>query len=242
MLLLRVQQTRTRRLVLQKAMEAKIITMGYDSITDESGITWAAKSVDYKPFAEHIWDNLVQFMGDSGDYAVLTGQIDTPDHTAWFTFGTEYAAKKYPNLKLVTERIPTNEVLENAYNATNNLLDTYPNLKGIVGLGLNPPGAAKAIRERNLSGKVAVVGTSLPQMSAEYLKDGSMSICTLYDPKWINYCAVYIAKLTLEGKTAEVVDGMQIPGYDFKLMVDGKNIVTVAPLDFTAKNVDEYGF
>ncbi|MCL5986748.1 MAG: substrate-binding domain-containing protein [Actinobacteria bacterium] len=226
--------------VLKKAMDSGILTMAYSSPVDESAITWDVRSLDDKEFGEHIWDTLVQFMGDSGEYAVLTGQIDTPDHTMWFNYGTEYAKVKYPNLKLVTERIPTDEKLEVAYSKTIDLLKTYPNLKGFIGLGAgNPPGIAKAIREKGLAGKIAVVGTGLPSMSKEYLKDGSLSIASLWDPKGISIVAAYVAMLTLEGQP--VTDGMEVPGFG-KIRVDGKVIIPGSYTDFTAENVDDYPF
>jgi simple sugar transport system substrate-binding protein len=228
--------------VLKKAMDNGILTMSYSSPVDESAITWDVRSLDDEAFGRHLWDTLVQFMGESGDYAVLTGQMDTPDHTLWFEAGTEYAKEEYPNLNLVTDRIPTNEELEVAYETTVDLLKTYPDLKGLIGLGVgNPPGIAKAIRDKELIGEVAVVGSSMPSMSKEYLKDGSQSIGSLWDPKWVSYIASYIAMLTLEGEDENIVDGMEIPEYG-KVKVDGKVIIPGGWIDFTGENVDDYPF
>lgn len=230
--------------VLKKAMDSGILTMSYSSPVEESAIRWDVRSLDDKEFGEHLWDTLVQFMGDSGEYAVLTGQIDTPDHTMWFNYGTEYAKTKYPNLKLVTERIPTDEKMDVAYDTTIDLLKTYPNLKGIIGLGAgNPPGIAKALRDKGLKDEVAAVGTGLPSMCAEYLKDGSLDIASLWDPLNISYVAAYIAMLTLEGKEDQIKTGMEIPDYTGgEIKVDGKVIIPGTYIDFTAENVDDYPF
>jgi len=226
--------------VLKRAADSGILTMAYSSPVNESAITWDVRSLDDKEFGEHLWDTLVQFMGDSGEYAVLTGQINTPDHTMWFNYGIEYAKAKYPNLKLVTERIPTDEKLEVAYATTIDLLKTYPNLKGIIGLGAgNPPGIAKAIRDKGLIGKIAVVGSTLPSMGKEYLKDGSLSIGSLWDPKGVSFVAAYIAMLTLEKKP--ITDGMEIPGFG-KIKLNGKVIIPGSYTDFTKENVDNYLF
>ncbi len=227
--------------VLKRAMDAGILTMAYSSPVAEEAITWDIRSLDDEAYGRHIWDLLVEHMGDSGDYAVLTGQIDTPDHTSWFYAGTEYAEKEYPDLNLVTGRIPTDEKLEVAYETTIDLLATYPDLKGVIGLGAgNPPGIAKAIRDKGLIGEIATLGTSLPQMSAEYLKDGSLNVATLWDPLWISYVTAYVAMLELEGK--EIHDGMEVPGYDVPLEVDGKIIIPGPWTDYTAENVDEFPF
>lgn len=230
--------------VLKKAMNSGILTMSYSSPVDESAVKWDVRSLDDKEFGEHLWDTLVQFMGDSGEYAVLTGQIDTPDHTMWFNYGTEYAKNKYPNLKLVTERIPTDEKMEVAYDTTIDLLKTYPSLKGIIGLGAgNPPGIAKALRDKGLKDKVAAVGTGLPSMCADYLKDGSLDIASLWDPLNISYVAAYISLLTLEGKEDQIKTGMEIPDYNGgQIKVNGKVIIPGTYLDFTAENVNDFPF
>ena len=226
--------------VLKKAQQKGILTMAYSSPVEESAIKWDVRSLDDKEFGEHIWDTMVKFMGDSGDYAVLTGQIDTPDHTMWFNYGTAYAKTKYPNLHLVTERIPTGESLQVAHDKTIDLIKTYPNLKGIIGLGAgNPPGTAQALEEKGLSGKIVAVGTGLPTMCAEGLKNGSLKVVSLWDPYNISYVAAYVAKMSLEGKP--IVDGMEIPNMG-KIRVKGKVIIPGGYTDFTPENYKNYKF
>ncbi len=64
------------------------------------------------------------------------------------------------------------------------LLNAYPNLKGIVGFGsLGPIGASQALNARNMKGKVQIVGTVIPSHADPYLKQGLMQWGYLWDPK-----------------------------------------------------------
>ncbi|MHB8278369.1 MAG: autoinducer 2 ABC transporter substrate-binding protein [Candidatus Humimicrobiaceae bacterium] len=227
--------------VLKRAMDAGILTMSYSSPVEESAITWDVRSLDDKEYAEHMLDKLVEFMGsDSAEYVVLTGQIDTPDHLIWFNYIKEYAAKKYPNLKLVSDvNIPTEEKAEKAYAITVDLVKTYPNLKGVICLGSGGvPGVALAVEEKGL--KLAVVGTGTPQACARGLKNGSLSLASLWDPANISYVTAWVAYMTLEKK--EITDGMVVPNLGSKIKVNGKIIIPGSYTDFTADNVDEYQF
>ncbi len=227
--------------VLKRAMDAGILTMAYSSPVEESAITWDVRSLDDQEYAEHMLDKLVEFMGsDSAEYVILTGQIDTPDHLVWFNYMKDYAADKYPNLKLISDvNIPHEEKAERAYAITLDLVKTYPNLKGVICLGSGGvPGVALAVEEKDLD--LAVVGTGTPEACARGLKNGSLSLASLWDPANISYVTAWVAYMTLEGK--EITDGMEVPNLGSNIKINGKIIIPGSYTDFTAENVDDYNF
>lgn len=225
--------------VFQKAKEAGIIVLTHES-PDQVGNDYDLELIDNVKFGQHHWDMLVENMGDSGQFAVYVGSLTVPLHNLWADEGLKYAAEKYPNLKLVTERIPCGEDQELAKQRTLELIKAYPDLKGIVGFGsLGPPGAAQAIKEKGLEDKIAVVGTVLPGHAAPYLKDGSMDHGILWDPKDAGFGLVWVAKQMLEGQ--KISDGMEIPGMG-KVKLEGRVIKVDAMIDITADNAEGFGF
>lgn len=223
----------------QKAADKGIAIITHES-PDQKGKDYDVELIDNVKFGQHFWDMLVKYMGDSGDYAIFVGSLTVPLHNLWADEGIKYAAKKYPNLNLITDRIPCGEDQELAKQKTLELLKTYPDLKGIVGFGsLGPPGAAQALKEKGLDGKVSVVGTVLPDHAAPYLKEGSMQHGILWDPKDAGFAMTWIAKQVAEGKT--ITNGMEIPGLG-KVMLDGDVIKVDAVIDITKDNVDSFGF
>lgn len=225
--------------VFEKAREKGILILTHES-PDQKGKDVDIELIDNVEFGRHTWDKLVENMGTEGQYAIFVGGLTVPLHNLWADEGIKYAEAKYPGLELVTSRIPCGEDQELSKQKTLELLKTYPDLKGIVGFGsLGPPGAAQALKEKGLAGKVAVVGTVIPGHAAPYLKDGSMSHGVLWDPKDAGYSLTYVAKYMLDG--GKLSDLGEIPGIG-AVEVDGDVIKVDAMADITAENVDSFGF
>jgi len=225
--------------VFAKAKEKGIVVITHES-PDQVGADYNIELIDNIKFGQHAWDKLVEAMGDTGDYAIFVGSLTVPAHNLWADTGIAYAKEKYPNLNLVTERIPCGEDQELARQKTLELLQAYPDLKGIVGFGsLGPPGAAQALTEKGLAGKVAVVGTVIPSHAAPYLKDGSMQSGFIWNPADAGYAMVWLAKHILDGGKVEA--GMEIPGLG-PVTVDGMRLNVDAILDINAENAESLGF
>ncbi|MFW5889348.1 MAG: autoinducer 2 ABC transporter substrate-binding protein [Bacillota bacterium] len=227
--------------VFRKARENGIIVITHES-PNQKGADWDVETIDNQVFGEENFKKLAELMDGEGQFAIFVGSLTVPLHNNWADVGLEYVKENYPDMELVTERIPCGESVEESYTRTIELLKTYPDLKGIVGFGsLGPIGAAQALEERNKTDQVAVVGTVIPGHAARYLKNGGMDYGYLWDPKDAGFAQVYIAKYILDGN--EIEDGMEIPGLG-KAEVDAENkvIKVDAMIDITAENAASYGF
>jgi simple sugar transport system substrate-binding protein len=225
--------------VFNRARAAGIVIITHES-PDQRGKDYDLELIDNENFGRHHWDMLAQAMGGSGQYAIFVGSLTVPLHNLWADVGLEYAATQYPDLELVTERIPCGEDQELSKQRTLELLQAYPDLRGIVGFGsLGPPGAAQALREKGLTEEVAVVGTVLPGQAAQYLADGSMDHGILWDPGDAGYAMTWVALQILEGK--EIVNGMTVPGMG-PVVLEGDVIKVDAMIDITSENANDFGF
>ena len=100
------------------------------------------------------------------------------------------------------------------------------------------PGAALAVEEAGLQGKVKLVGTSLVSVSGKFVRDGTIDMISFWDPAIAGYAMQEIALMVLEGK--EITDGINLglEGYE-KCMVQGNTIKGQAWIDVTKDNVDD---
>lgn len=222
--------------VLQKAKEAGILVLDWDTPVDINVVDASIHQIDDKELGEHLFDALVESMGtDSGDYAIITGGLSAANLNTWIDYGTAYAAEKYPNLNLVTDKIPTDEKQQEAYSKTLDLVKTYPDLKGIIGVSTPAPlGAAQAIREKGLQDQIAVVGTCVKEDCQEFLTDGALDVGCLWNTQRLGFLTVGVAKAMLEGKTLE--NGMEIEGFGaLQLKEDGKTVIMGPPDDYKAE-------
>lgn len=228
--------------VLKKAQDAGILVMDWDTPADPSVVALSVHQIDDKAFAEHLVDKLVEYMGDSGEYAIVTGGLSANNLNTWIDLGLEYTKEKYPNLKLVTDKIPSDEKQQVAYQKTLDLIKAYPNLKGVIGYSTPAPlGVAQAVQEKGLQDVISVVGSALPTDSGPFLEDGSLDAAVLWDPAKLGYLTVYLAKQLLEG--GKVEDGMDVPNVGkIEVWPDGKTVIMGPPSDFLKDNYKDYDF
>jgi len=229
--------------VLTKARKLGIKVLDWDTPADKSVVDLSVHQIDDVEYGRHIWDLLVKHIGtDDADYAILTGGLEAANLNAWIDYGIEYAKTKYPRLRLVAERIPTNEKQEEAYNKALNTIKAYPNIKGIVAMSSPAPiGAGQAIEELGLVGKIAVTGTGLPTDSCPYLKSGAVSEVTLWNPATLGYLSIYLANELIKGN--QITDGMDVPNVGkISLRDDKKTVIMGPPADYNAKNCAQFDF
>jgi len=227
--------------VFKKAKSKGIVVLTHES-PEQKGSDWDIETIDNKKFGEMNFEKLAQLMGGKGEFALFVGSLTVPLHNYWADVGLAYTQTKYPDMNLVTKRIPCGESAEDAYKQTLGLLKTYPKLKGIVGFGsLGPIGAAEVLKKKKMGGKVSVVGTVIPSHAAPYLKKGYMQHGFLWDPKDAGYALVAVAKKMLDKQ--EIKNGTEIKGLGAaNVDADARVIKFDAILDITAKNADKLGF
>lgn len=229
--------------VLKKAKEKGILVLDWDTPADASVVDLSVHQIDDYEYGAHTWDLLVKAMGtDEGEYAIITGGLSAANLNAWIDNGLKYAKEKYPKLKLVTERVPSDEKQQMAYQKALELIKAYPNLKGIIGESTPAPlGAAQAVQEKGLQNKISVVGCALPTSSKPYLADGSLDTATLWNPSNLGYLTVFLAKQKLDGKNP--TDGQDVPNVG-KITVksDNKTVIMGPPTDFTKENAGNFSF
>ena len=169
--------------VLAKAQAQKIVTLTHES-PQQKNADVDIEMIDNKAFGEKSIDLLAKAMGKpEGQYAIYVGSLTVPAHNIWADAALARAKQMYPDLKPIGDRYPVSEDQSAAHQTALDILTAHPDLKGFLCFGSQgAPGAAQAVGEKGLIGKVAVIGTTSPNQAAQYLKDGSMSASILWDP------------------------------------------------------------
>jgi simple sugar transport system substrate-binding protein len=234
--------------VFQRAKQQNVVVITHES-PDQPSADFDVEMINNDTYGDKFVEELVKVAGPSGEYAIFVGSLTVPAHNIWADGTIAYAKAKYPNLKLVADRFPVAEDRNLSRQKTLELLQTYPNLKGIICYGSEgAPGAAQAIREKGLQGKIAVVGTTTPNTIREFIKDGSASAAIIWDSGDASYAMAYLAKLVLDGKQSDIKVGLDIPTIGKPTFEGPKssgssvNLIFDKPLVITKDNVDNYQF
>lgn len=227
---------------LQKCLADDVLVMDWDTTANGDDVTYSLHQIDDVVLGETLVDLLVEAMGtEEGDIAIVTGYLTAANLNTWIEASKAHIAEKYPGLNIVTDPIPSDESMDEAYKQTLTLIDAYPDLKGILGYSTPAPiGVAKAVQEKGLQDQISVVGTCMPNDSNAYCKDGSMDYGVLWDPAQLGKLAVYVAYLQLTGQE---IEGYEVPGVGpIHIEEDGKTIIMGPPTVWNADNVDDYDF
>jgi len=134
---------------------------------------------------------LADAMGDKGKYAIITGSFNVLGHELRRK-GAHSVLDKYPNMKLVGE-FENQDKAEEAYNITQNLLTSNPDLGGIYVTAGGPFGAAKAIKDAGLTGKVKLVCHDWMTETVAYVRSGEVTAVLDQDPFNQGYAPIIAA-------------------------------------------------
>ncbi|MBS4224289.1 autoinducer 2 ABC transporter substrate-binding protein [Lederbergia citrea] len=229
--------------VLKKAKDQGIIVMDWDTPADQSLVELSVHQIDDEAYGRHIAKSLIENMGtEEGEIAIVTGGLSASNLNTWIDAAKKELEESYPGIKLVTDKIATDEKQQVAYQKTLDLVKSYPNLKGVMAFSTPAPlGVAQAIQEKGLQDKIAVVGTALPTDSAPYLEDGSLDVAILWEPDKLGYLTVALAKSLAEEKKPENGQNIEKVG-EIEVWEDGKTVIMGPPTDFTKENAGDYDF
>ena len=235
-------QPKTIKRFVERAQEAGIKVLTWDSDAPESGRDLFVNQVDEKVLGEALMDDLARQMGEEGEWAIAIASLDAANLNTWRRHAEARAKENYPNMKMVAMEV-TKEDENFAREKVETLLNAHPNLKGIIAFDSNSvPGAAEAVKRAGKIGKVAIVGNSTPNKMRPYIKEGVLESFYLWDPRALGSLTVAMAKLLVEGK--EIKDGMEVPGFG-KISVskeDPTTVIMAEPIRFTKENIDTLNF
>lgn len=229
--------------VLKKARDQGIVVVTHEasSIQSESA-TYDIEPFDNAAYGRHLMDEIAQGMGREGKYIVFVGSLTSKSHNEWVDAAITYQKEKYPKMQLAGSKNETSDDPQRVYQIMKDLLKTYSDIRGVQGsAATDVVGAAQAIQEAGLAGKITVVGTSLPSYAGELLKSNVITVINCWDPAKAGYVMNKVAQMIREGRKIE--DGMDlgVPGYN-KIKLAGKVIYGNAWIDITKDNMDQYPF
>ena len=230
--------------VLKRAMDAGIIVIVHES-SNQKNAHLILEAFENRAYGAEMMRILAEKMGGEGEFANFVGSLTSKSHMEWMDGAEDLVAKEYPNIKLVSRRNEEYDDQNRAYERTKELLANFPNLKGILGsASTTAPGAALAVEERGLEGKVFVVGTALPSATRNFIESGACSAIAFWDPAMAAYAMNEIAVRMLNGE--KITDGMDIEVDGYNKLLQDKNdpkLFFGAAWVFVDKsNVDEYNF
>lgn len=227
--------------VLKKAMAAGIKVITHEAASmDSSCRDYDIEAFQNAAYGENFMKELGTLTGGKGKYIQFVGSLTSVSHNEWCDAAQKYQEENYPDMSCVG-RFETSDDTTASYNKTKELLTANPDITAIEGsASTDVVGAAQAVEELGLSGKVYIVGTSMTSIAKQYVEDGTISSFSVWDPATAGQAMINMAIATLDGN---VKDGMSlgIEGYEKIADMDGV-FYGDARIDVTKDNMSDYDF
>lgn len=171
-----------------------------------------SKGTDYLAFAGvedfyshgfQLGELLAKAMDYKGQVAMLVGTLSATPHIDR-TCGIKDALAKYPEIEIVTEQAD-NDSLEEAVSLTEQIMNTYPDLKGITSSdGSAAAGAAIAVKDTGRVGDIIIVGFDAIDETIAALREGIIYASSIHNTYDIGKDIVPMMVDIADGKITEI--------------------------------------
>jgi rhamnose transport system substrate-binding protein len=224
-----------------RAADAKVVT--FDSDTDPECRDLFINQATAEGIAQTQIDTMAEQIGGSGQVAILSATANATNQNAWIELMEKYAAEEYPDMEIVATVYGDDED-EKSFQETQGLLQTYPELKGIISpttVGISA--AARYLSGSEYKGKVALTGLGTPNQMREFVKDGTVTAFALWNPEELGYLAAYagaaLSAGQITGAEGETFEAGELGEYT----IEAEGVVVLGePTVFNADNIDEFDF
>jgi rhamnose transport system substrate-binding protein len=230
---------------LKQAMAKGIAVVSFDS--DVNCRQLFINQADTETIGRSQIQELGKEMNYTGEFAILSAASTATNQNAWIKFmKAELKLPKYKNMKLV-KIYYGNDDPKDSLQATESMLQAYPNLKGIESpttVGISS--AAQYLSNSQYKGKVVLQGLGLPSQMKKYLLNNTLKNFALWNPEDLGYLAGYaashLASGDIKGKVGETFTAGKLGKYKIIKGAGGPEVILGPPFLFTKQNVAKFKF
>lgn len=228
---------------LNEAREAGTKVVTFDSDTNADCRDLFINQATSEGIAKAQVDLIAEQIGDEGEIAILSAAANATNQNAWIDLMKKDLADNHPNIKLV-DTVYGDDDDQKSFDQTAALLQSHPNLKGIVSpTTVGIAAAARYLSDSDFKGKVALTGLGTPNQMREYVKDGTVTAFALWNPEDLGYLAAFAAdalvKGDITGKEGDTFEAGKLG--EFTVGADA-SVLLGDPFVFNADNIDDFDF
>ncbi len=232
---------------LTEAREAGIPVITYDADTLPEARDFFVNQATYDRVAEMMTDEMAKQLSPEGvgEVGILTSSVNAPNQAEWAKRIKAYAARKYPQMKLLAE-VEHGEDRDKGITKARTMIESEAGLRGIIGLtSVAVPAAAEAVQQmkdelKEQKRTIKVTGVSTPRDMKQYVENGTVEAFVLWNPIDLGYLAVHVADLKRKGEMPKT--GTIQAGRLKDIKVTDSEVLLGEPIRFTKENLERYDF
>ncbi|MGM7698091.1 rhamnose ABC transporter substrate-binding protein [Microbacterium sp. A84] len=228
---------------LNEARDSGIKVVTFDSDTNPVCRDLFVNQADAEGIAKVQIDLIADQIGGAGEIAVLSASANATNQNAWIELMEAYLASDYPDITLV-ETVYGDDDDQTSFDKTAALLQTHPDLKGIVSpTTVGIAAAARYLSTSDYKGAVALTGLGTPNQMREYVEDGTVTAFALWNPEELGYLSAFAAAALIEGDITGAEGDTFDAGDLGEYTVGADGVVLLGdPYEFNAENIADFDF
>lgn len=228
---------------LNEARDNGVKVVTFDSDTNPDCRDIFINQATAEGIAQAQVDLIAEQIGDAGKVAILSAAATATNQNAWIEIMTELIETEHPDIELV-DVVYGDDDDQTSFDQTAALLQTHPDLKGIISpttVGISA--AARYLSTSEYKGQVFLTGLGTPNQMRDYVEDGTVVAFALWNPADLGYLAAYAAKALIEGE----ITGAEGDEFDagklgtYTVGADG-TVLLGDPYVFNADNIGDFDF
>ena len=228
---------------LNEARDAGVKVVTFDSDTNPDCRDLFINQADAEGIAKVQVDLIAEQIGGAGEIAILSASANATNQNAWIEMMEGYLASDYPDITLV-ETVYGDDDDQTSFDKTAALLQTHPELKGIISpTTVGIAAAARYLSTSDYKGTVALTGLGTPNQMRDYVEDGTVTAFALWNPEDLGYLSAYAAAALIQGDiTGEEGDTFEAGELgEYEVGADGV-VLLGDPFVFDADNIGDFDF
>ncbi|XID92319.1 sugar ABC transporter substrate-binding protein [Paenibacillaceae bacterium WGS1546] len=167
--------------VINKAIDQGIQVMTVVAEGDKPSNRLAFIGQDAYAAGQLAGETIEKLTGGDGKIGVITGVFGATQHEKRMNGALDYLNENVPNIEVVG-KYENKDKAETAYSLTKDMITAHPDIKAIYVTAGGPFGAAKAIQDLGLTGKVKVVCYDHIPENVKYVRSGEIAAAIAQDP------------------------------------------------------------
>jgi ribose transport system substrate-binding protein len=186
--------------LLQKAKDAKIPVIGFDSGVD-SDIPVTTAATDNLAAAAEAADHMATLIGNEGEVAIIAHDQTSRTGIDRVKGFTDQIKNKYPKITIVDTEYGAGDPLKST-DIVKAVLQAHPNLKGYFGANEGSfKGVMNGAKELSKEGKLVMIGYDSGKQLIDEVKSGVVAGAITQDPIGIGYKCVEAAIKAVKGES-----------------------------------------
>jgi rhamnose transport system substrate-binding protein len=228
---------------LDEARDAGVKVVTFDSDTNPECRDLFVNQATAEGIAKAQVDLIAEQIGDAGEIAIVSATANATNQNAWIDIMKELLASEHPNIQLV-DVVYGDDDEQVSFDKTAALLQSHPNLKGIISpttIGISA--AARYLSTSDYKGKVALTGLGTPNQMREYVEDGTVTAFALWNPEDLGYLAAYASAALISGDiTGKEGDTFEAGKLGEFTVGEDATVLLGDPFVFDKDNIGEFDF